>query len=306
VRVPSKIRLSVLGWWLLATLVTSTAAAQEPPLTAVLRPTVNDAADYGLGGAVERVLRARLDELAPVRVSGTPALSLRDLQLAVGCVGGTDECLASIASQLEVDALVLSNLDRADDTLMLSITVFDAREDGGSRRAARDATGERAASAIVSEVDGMVRELFDLPPPEQATEPDLSGGGRRPGASDDDGGGGGPGALPWVIAGGGVAALGVATVFGLMSKSNADDYASAPTGDAAEIDAALALRDDARNQATLANVLFAVGGGLVATGALLFVLGLGGDDGDEAVSVAPSLSPNLAALTVRGRFAGAL
>lgn len=290
------------------------------PLAAVLEPSVADESDAGLASAFERVLRARLDALEVVRLEGTPALNLPDLQLAVGCVAETDTCLAQVAEQLEVDALVVTTIEHADDTLVAEVRFF--HPDGESRTAVRRATGDRAPNELLAEVDPMVRELFDLPPPDEPIEPvaydaDAEGDHADTGAAGD--GEGAPesspppeeGLSPWpfVVGGVGVAALATGVVFGLLAESTEGDWADAPTATMAQVDAALALRDRAETQATVANILLGVGGALVVAGAALFVvleLDLGtrdGDSGDEAV-LSPWIGPGGGGLAVAGRFGG--
>lgn len=77
---------------------------------------------------------------------------------------------------------------------------------------------------------------------------------------------------PLIVAGAGVAIIGVGVAFGFSANSGQDDYASAPVRNAREIGAADATLADARSDATVANVLFAVGGAAVAAGAVWFAL----------------------------------
>ena len=298
--------------------VAATATAQERPRVAVLTPATTDGGDGGLASAFERVLRARLDALEVVDVEGTPALNLADLQLAVGCVADTPTCHRAVAEQLGVTGLMIPSIDRANETLVGTIAFFDASS-MQSTSAVRRAEGERAPNELLAQIDAMVREIFDLPPPEEPLEPaeyelEPSGGGT--------GGAGpapvgpalppeepGPSPVPFIVAGVGVAALGTGVVFGLMSESTEGDWENAPTGSRDEVDAALALRDDAEQQATIANILLGVGGGLIVVGAALFVV-LELDSGEEeppaATALAPWITDDGAGLAVAGRWGGAL
>jgi len=285
----------------------------EPPLAAVLEPSVADESDAGLGSAFERVLRARLDALGVVRLEGTPALNLPDLQLAIGCVAETDACLAQIAEQLEVQALVLTTIERADETVVAEVRFFVA--EGESRRAVRRAEGERAPNELLAEVDPMVREIFDLPPPEEpiepvAYEPDEASGAAPPTTAaapppEPDG------LSPWpfVVGSAGVVALGTGVVFALLAESAEGDWAEAPTGTMAQVGEARELRDRAETRATVANILLGVGGALIVAGAALFVvLELDSGTNDPATDtavVAPWIGPEGGGLAVSGRFGGA-
>ncbi len=274
---------------LLAVTVASTtgvrpAAAQSGPRTAVLQTKASVGVPEGFGDALERVVRARLDALHPVRVAATPDLDLADLQLAVGCVGESDQCLRAVAEQLRVDALLIPNAEQAGDTLVAGITYFDGRPGGTTKHVVRRATGEGADNELLDAVDPMLREVFDLPPPtaaEQAALRAQSHTVRAEAAHASGPGGSGPQAteptspvhlVPFVVGGLGVAALVVGAVFGGLSSSNEDAWSTAPTGTGPQVDAALTLRDRARGQATAANIMLGVGAGLIVVGTVLFFL----------------------------------
>lgn len=292
------------------------ARAQDLPRAAVLSPAIQDEADAGLASALERVLRARLDALDVVEVEGTPALNLPDLQLAVGCVAETDACLAAVARQLEVDALVIPTIDRAGDALVASVEYFVA-EGAETRRAVRRAEGERAPNELLAQVDPMVRELFDLPPPEEPIEPEELGidpdpgdgqARREPPPAPEPPPEEGVSPVPFVVGGAGLAAVAGGVVFGLLSESSEGDWSDAPKNTMAQVDAAHELRERAEAQALVANVLLGVGGAAVVAGAALFVLELDGGDEEPppgGVAVAPWLSPGAAGVVATGRFGGA-
>lgn len=300
----------------------SAGAAQEPPRTAVLQTAVGAEADAGLGAAVERVIRARVDALGVVTVAETPPLSLPDVQLAVGCVAETEACLAMVTGQLGVDALLLPTVDRADSTLVVGITFFDSRNGGSSRRTVRRASGDDAVNELLGSVDGMLREIFGLPPAEEP--PDISayvdgdGSGAaaagRPGAATGAGGGAAGGGtppdrsmspVPFIVAAAGGALLVGGGVLGLVAKATEDEYAATSTRTREGVDEAIELRESAETQAMIANVLFGVGGAALVVGAVLLVLEL--DSGTEAepagdVAIAPVVGPGLAGVAIGGRL----
>lgn len=273
---------------------TSPANAEvEAPTAAQLQVRVSDPGLASYGGAVERVLRSKLDELGPVRMSGTPALALDDLQLMVGCLGETTECLNAIAEQLSVEVMIMASVDLVDDERVLTVTRFD-RRDASSRAATRRVTA-REREHLVASLDGIVRELFDLPPaPEVAPDLDLVASPSR--AAPPREGTLLPGLL---VAGVGVAALGAGLGVGLAANAAGDEYRDAPTRSEAEVDAALALRTRASRRATTANALFVTGGVLTAAGVVLAIV-LGRDPSDDRVRVDAAFGPGFAGLTVGG------
>lgn len=75
-----------------------------------------------------------------------------------------------------------------------------------------------------------------------------------------------PSAVPWFVAGGGVAIVAAGGVFGYLARSKESDAREAPV----QQDAARLL-DEARSNAKIANVLF-VGGGVVFAGGLTWAI----------------------------------
>lgn len=297
-----------MAWTLVSATMTwgAAAAAQEapedPPSTAVLE-TQADAADRGLSGAVERVLRAELDDLEVVDVAGTPALDLEDLQLAVGCVGETADCLTAVTEQLEVEALVLSTVDRAGDAKVLTVTFFDARR-GERDSVVRRVEGRGADNRLLEGIDAQLRELFGLPAP---AEPEGAAPLDPPGAEADEVDGEGLPALPFVLAGVGVAALAAGGTLGVLGNANGDDYAALEVRNSVDAEEASDLYTKADRQAKAAYGLFAAGGALVVSGVVLFFVMRGPDDEEEPpsdVTVVPSLGPTGGGLSVAGRFGG--
>jgi hypothetical protein len=264
------------------------AGDAEPPTAAVLQTTATDGRDAGAAGAIERVVRARLDALEVVRVTGTPALGLADLQLAVGCMGETAACLRAVADQVGVDALILSHLDRTGDALVLTITHFDARQ-GKRASVVRRERGQGATNRLVGGVDAQLRQLFKLPPP---IAPDEVAGlegdrGRSP--------------LPILVLGTGAAALAAGGVVGFISRKTHDDYASTEVRTVADAERAQSLLARSERQARAAHALFGVGGGLVLTGVVLLVV-MRPRREEPSVAVTPALGPTVVGLQLSGRF----
>jgi hypothetical protein len=299
---PALLRLpSFLVGFLLAVFASPASALAddaERPSTAVLQPVASDPGDGRLTGAVERVLRAHLDSLEVVRVASTPALGLSDLQLAVGCVGESDACLRAVAEQVEVDALVLSSIDRADDALVLTLTFFDAR-DGRRESAMRREAGSGASNRLLEGIEPLLRELFGLP----AAETDAPPMDSIRFDDDADEGKRGMSPLPFVVAGIGVAALATGGALGFFARSTEDDYASMTVQTSADAERAGQLLDKSRRQARAAHAMLGVGGALTVGGIVLFLLmRKRGEEEPRDVAILPSIGPGGAGLHLAGRF----
>lgn len=285
--------MRALVWCSLLLLAPSTTWAQERPRAAILETQA--AGNTGdTAGAVDRMIRARLDNLEVVETAGGVALDLGEVQLALGCVGETAECLAPVADELSVRLLVIPQLDRTDDELMLSIAVFD-REDGSIDRAVRRAGGERARADLLDAIDGQLRELFGLPalpPPEEpvTTQP------QPPAPS-------GPGAGSFVVMGAGAVALAVGAGLGVAFLDAHGEWQDARPTTSAEVDAAEDAFARAESFAIAADVLF-VAGGLALAGGLTWLLVelLGAPSSGDTTSISPIVGPALAGLAVSGEW----
>lgn len=93
---------------------------------------------------------------------------------------------------------------------------------------------------------------------------------------------------------------GVGLVLGLMSNDARAKVTNAPRDDLGRVTGltqreASALEASARGQATVANVLFGVGGGLAAAGVVLIILG-------PSAEPAVALSPAPGGVVVTGSF----
>jgi hypothetical protein len=283
-------------------------AHADPPRTAMLRTVVPEAEYESFGRAIERVARARADELDVIESTGTPALELDDLQLMVGCLAETPECYRAIAAQLEVQAILVPSLEIAGEEALITIAFYDDRN-GEIRRVVRRARREFTEESLIDSIDGLLRELFGLPPAPEAAElphdppPDPV----IPVVPPEEDDGTGLMVLSLSVAGAGVLALGGGFLFGALSEGNETDYREAPTNTMGEVDRANESFETAETQAAIANALFVVGGVLVAAGSALFVvlLATGDDDESTTTALAPVLfddgdGPNGGGLVLRG------
>ena len=292
---PSMFRFLSLGVGLV--LAASTVArAQERPSASLLSTAASPGVGEGLSGAVDRLLRSRVDALGVVDVQGSVALDVGEVQLALGCVGETVECLTQVAQQVGVSVLILPNLDRAGEEVVLSLGRFDSR-DGRLRRVVRRVRGERAETEILDAIEGALRELFDLPLPEEdpvALDPIEPPRVVTPPPAGPDL------ALPAITLGTGVAALGAAIVTGVLFQSEADAYSVRPGSmeDVAERQAHARRADDL---ALATNVLAITGGVLAAAGAVwLLVELLGAGGGEQRARVTPLFGRDVAGIVVSG------
>lgn len=271
--------------------------AQEAPLptAAQVQLRVGDPSLQSLGAALQRLVRSELEVLGTVRMSGTPALPLEDLQLMIGCLGETDECFAAMATQLEVDVVVLPSLDLVGDERVLTVVAFDRRDN--RRRSARRAHPDE--EALAGSVRSLLRELYELPP-EPEPEPLPTEEPREPEPVEAPSRG--PGIVPGVVIGAvGLATLGAALGVGLASGRAEDDYREAPVRTVEEVDAALARRSDAARLGTTATALYVVGGALTIAGVVLAVLfGREKEDDARALRLVPQVGPSSIGLVVGG------
>ncbi len=286
----------------LATLVASRVAAQEElPSAAVLETQAGSGVPEGTGGALDRMVRARLDQLDVVRTSSGVSLDLSEVQLALGCVGETVECLGPVAQELDVRLLLIPHLDQTDGELMLTIALFD-RQEGTVERALRRASGENARTDLLDSVEGLLRELFGLPPPAEGAPRDGERGGR--GGSRTGAGGGGLSPWSFVVMGVGVAALGTGIGFGVAFQEQDERWQDLMTpASEEEADVALKVAARADRYAIAANVLFAAGGVLIGAGLIWMIVELtSGGGGSSETALLPLVGPNTIGLAAQGRW----
>ena len=272
----------------------SVAAAQERPSAAILQTQRSAGVDEGTGGSFDRMLRQTIDELEVATVNNAVVLDLEQVQIALGCLGETVQCLAAVTTELDVQILVVPSIDRAGDELVASVMVFDA-SDQSQRRASRHGPTQ---ADLLEEVDPMLRELFGLPAPAPGERTERL---RRPppGPSISP--------LPFVVMGAGVAALVVGGVLGAMHESDENAYREAflPDGPRTtqEVDSVLALRSQAETEGYAAIGLF-VGGGALVAGGLIWLLAAGNEDGSSPVAVLPYGGVEGGGVVLTGSFEG--
>jgi len=294
------IRASAMAFGAALLLLTSAAAAQEER-AAMLQTAANGAGAESVGSAFDRLARTRFERLAPMPLDAAPPLPLEDLQLAVGCVGESADCLRAVAERVGVQVMVVPSLELSNGTFVASFLLLDTRDDA-LRRVTRRADSE---NELFERVDPMLRELFDLPPPE-AEEPAVDGNSHAaspepallPPASEDDAEDA-PGfpVGPAIVGGGGLAIIAGGLIAGGLAMGAQNAYAEADTSSRTGVDAAQAHLSDAQTDAAIANVLFAVGGAAMIGAVVWWLVGA-----DSPFGV--SASPEGVALSVHGSFGG--
>jgi serine/threonine-protein kinase len=107
--------------------------------------------------------------------------------------------------------------------------------------------------------------------------------------------------LGLVVGGVGLIGAGLGTYFGIRAISrNGDAEKDCNDAQKCRTVEAVNLTNDARQDARFANIAFAAGGVLVATGAVLYLTG--GSSNADRVALVPLVGPRLAAASVSGRF----
>ncbi len=272
------------------------ALAQDGPVTATILQSQRTGVEEGLGAAFDRTLRSRLDALHVVDTAGAVALDLEQIQLALGCMGETTECLSAVAVETGVTIVVVPSLAQAGGTTQATVLVFDSR-DQSMRRGTREAVGANADAELLAGTEGLLRELFGLPAAAVTTGPETGPTTPPPAAALSP--------APFVFIGAGALAIIGGVVAGVLSSSDADAYARARPTTNAEVDAMLSLFSRAETEALAANILFIAGGVLVAAG-VVWELAAGREDGSSPLSLAPSVGPGSVGLALSGSFGGDL
>jgi len=137
------------------------------------------------------------------------------------------------------------------------------------------------------------------PKPSAAPGPRSAGGD----ATLDSGASGGSSqaTIGWVLGGVGVVGIAVGSYFGLQSMSKKSDADGHCDGSVCRDQEGVSLRDDAIAAGNLSTLGFAVGGALVATGAVLVLTAPSGKSRGKA-ALAPALGPGFGGLVLDGHF----
>lgn len=281
-RRPASFFWALLSSCLFAALA-SPVAAQRAAAT-ILRTHASEGVSDATARGFDRVLRQRLDALDVVDIAGSVELDLEAVQLALGCMGESVECLRSAASQAEAEVLVYASIDRSGATVV-SVMRFDATS-GTLRRAVRTVDSD---AAVLASAEPIVRELWDLPVVQATAPPPVTPPPPRAGLS----------AWPLVLAGVGGAALVAGGVLTGVGASSASEYVGLRPVNEQEVDVARRTLERAQGEQTAGGVLL-VAGAALAAGGVAWALAAGNDDGSSPLAVIPLVSPTGVALVVSG------
>lgn len=263
-----------------------------------------------LAQATGRLIRVEVDRAGVVDTEGTPALYLDDLQMALGCLGETPECLTVVAAELNVRRLVYASLTRSDRRLLLTLVYFDGSE---AHLVTRGVEAPAPDAAILDAVPAMVRDVFGLAPlpevdPRDVAEADARSSGatqpRRDVAEEDAAPADAQGVRigAYLSAGVAAASLGVGVVLLARRNSAEDEYRGTPTDTAAGVDDALAARARGERLGSASVGMFAVAGASAVTSVLLGVVARmrSGTTDEAPVTAGVVVGPGVVGLQLRG------
>jgi len=261
-------------------------------------------------GSLDSVISASLEKLDVVKVAARPGMDLSAVQLAIDCVGETPPCLRAVAKQTQAQILIAPSLQTAQSELVLTILRFDV-DSGQSRRALHRQPGTTVTSETLDRVPGMLRELFDVPDP--APQPSASASESKttePQPSESE-------TLPFIeppqeptarpvpvgpilLGGAGVLVIGGALIPAAMMASTQDKHNSLKLTSESDVDELIDLEDQAKTQATIANVMFAVGGAMAVAGGIWLAVALSqpAPREDSQTAVVPTIGPGQLGLTI--------
>lgn len=292
-----KMPLATLGLALMWVLGALPASAQTDELrTATVLTSQLTGVEAGEGAAFDRTVRSRLDALHVVRTEGAVALDLEQIQLALGCMGETTECLGGVATETGTPIIVVPSLAQANGRIVATILMYDQR-DSSIRRGTRE-TSAGDTSTLLGGVEGLLREVFGLPAP-AVTQSDITPPPPPPHTTSLS-------PVPIVvIVVGGLALIGGAIAGGLSIGDASTYQGAARYTSQADVDANLAVLSRQQTEATVADALL-IGGAIVAVGGLIWQMAAGNEDGSSPLALTPMVSSTQVGLAVSGSFGGDL
>lgn len=271
-------------------------AAQDHPTAVLLRTHAGEGIAEGTVHGFDRVLRQRIDAADVVSIEGSVELDLEAVQLALGCMGESESCLRAVAEETGGALLIFSSIDLNGGERVISVQLFDTR-DASLRRAVRTVGGD---AEILAAADPIVRELWDLPDTVAGEGPGDEPPVTRPATP-------GLSPVPFVLIGIGAAAMiggGVALGLGFADRDRVLSYRySAGGATMQELDAVLAIQDQAATELLAGSILLAAGGALTVAG-IGWALGAGREDGSSPLSVLPLVGPDGVGLVIAGTLPG--
>lgn len=254
-------------------------------------------------GPLDSVIQAALERLGVVTITARPGMDLNAVQLAIDCVSETPECLRAVANQTHAQILIAPSLQNTQSELVLSLLRFDAA-DGRMRRVLRRQPGTSLKPETLDSVPSMLRELFNVPEPtphpapvasearaadsKAAWLPPIIEPPQEPASS-------APLPLgPFLLVGGGALVVGGGAVVGALMLSTQDKYNTLRVSTERDVTKANDLKDTAKTQEVLANVLYGVGGAMLVAGGIWLAVALSQParrDDDWRTAVVPAIAP---------------
>ncbi|MFT3923548.1 MAG: hypothetical protein QM778_13540 [Myxococcales bacterium] len=265
--------------------------------TAALDPKLQE-----LGAALDPVVLSELNAIGGIEVAARPALDLPAMQLAIDCVGEIAECMAAVAREAGVEALVAPVLRSNGDLVLVTLLYFDTRENQ-IKGVTRQLGGRSVAQAMLDAAPEMVREAFGLPPESVESRPATDKPAPLPPADEPS-----PARriVPWVLLGVSVATGAVGIGMGVASNKAEDRYGKGSVNTEQQIDATVKHKDDAEDKALIANVCFGIAGAAaVASFATWLVFREPAKQSEPSggkVALVPQFSRSQVGLSLQGMF----
>jgi hypothetical protein len=261
--------------------------------TASLDPKLQE-----LGAALDPVVLSELNTIGTIEVTARPSLDLPAMQLAIDCVGEIGVCMAAVAREAGVEALVAPVLRSDGDQVLVTLLYFDIHENQ-IRGVTRQLQGRSVAQAMLDAVPEMVREAFGLPPVSTA-EPGTGATDQATPSAEPPERSRAARVVPWVLAGTGVTMLAVGLGLSISANNAENSYANTAIDDSSDVDLALDRLDTAQRRALAANVSFGVGGAALVASLATWLWFRHEQNEPPKVALLPRLSHNHVGLSVEG------
>ncbi len=289
----------VLGAVLAGLLPAARAADDDRPAVAVMDFASKGGVTQEQMDALGELLASDIRRLKVFRVIGKSdiqaVLQFEEKKALTGC--GDDSCIAEIGGALGAQFVTVGNVSKFGDTYLLNLRVIDVKRVSVLQSVSQKVEGGEAA--LLDATSGAVREIFvplaaelgvgAAPAPDRAAAPAAA-----PSAADE------APAKPMSThtlvghitfwSGLGLAALGGVSV--AMSMDAASDYEKGDLG----------AKETSRSWAGVMWAGFGLGGALLLTGAVMWLLPAEAQEAGVIAGAAPSAGGDGLTLTLGGRF----
>ena len=213
-------------------------------------------------------------------------LSLEEQKMALACEDQAS-CIAEIGGALGVDELIRASLSRLGSKLIVSMTRIHVQSASVLKRATIKI--ENDEDLYDEALKAAVLELYEQKAaPPKRTQRRAERRERVVDTMTAPVAEGGPDLLEWTVMSMGAGAVTGGLVFGFLAEGRASESES--------VGGQLAV-EEAKDLATIANVLYGLGGAGIATGLALWYFG---DDAPSDLAFAPVLTSDGAFISIRG------